>query len=121
MRISHGAREGIFAAMHALCQGGETVIADGNAHYTTLLAAELAGLKVELVPASEGPGYRVDPGGYQEAISRARGRGERVAMAVLTYPDGNYGNLVDPKAVSEICTDASLSRAVNGPDSVGRM
>ena len=121
VRISHGAREGIFAAMHALCQGGETVIADGNAHYTTLLAAELAGLKVELVPASEGPGYRVDPGGYQEAISRARGRGERVAMAVLTYPDGNYGNLVDPKAVSEICTDAGLPLAVNGAYSVGRM
>ncbi|HNR58698.1 MAG TPA: O-phospho-L-seryl-tRNA:Cys-tRNA synthase [Methanothrix sp.] len=121
VRITHGAREGIFAAMHSLCEPGETVVADGNAHYTTLLAAELAGLKVELVPAGEGPGYRIEPQGYQEAIERARGRGERVSMAVLTYPDGNYGNLVDPTAVSEISHDAGVPLTVNGAYSVGRM
>ncbi|MDF0592139.1 O-phospho-L-seryl-tRNA:Cys-tRNA synthase [Methanotrichaceae archaeon M04Ac] len=121
VRITHGAREGIFAAMHALCGAGETVVADGNAHYTTHLAAELAGLKVELVPAGEGPHYRVDPQGYQEAMERVMGRGERVGMAVLTYPDGNYGNLVEPKAVSEICHDEAVPLVVNGAYSVGRM
>jgi len=121
VRITHGAREGIFSAMHALCERGETVVADGNVHYTTLLAAELAGLKVELVPAGEKPLYRVDPGGYEEAIERARGRGERVGMAVLTYPDGNYGNLVDPKAVSKICRREGIPLTINGAYSVGRM
>lgn len=121
VRITHGAREGMFAAMHALCEKGDTVVADGNAHYTTLLAAELAGLKVELVAPGEKPGYRVDPQGYEEAIARVKGRGEKVGMAVLTYPDGNYGNLVDPKAVSEICHQKSVPLMLNGAYSVGRM
>jgi len=97
------------------------VVADGNAHYTTLLAAELAGLKVELVPPSEKPHYMVDPQGYDEAIERAKGRGERVGMAVLTYPDGNYGNLVDAKAVSDICHREEVPLMLNGAYSVGRM
>ena len=121
VRITHGAREGMFAAMHALCDRGETVVADGNAHYTTLLAAELAGLKVELVSASEKPAYRVDPQSYEGAIESARGRGEKVGMAVLTYPDGNYGNLVDAKAVSEICHREDVPLMLNGAYSVGRM
>lgn len=121
VRITHGAREGMFAAMHSLCKRGETVVADGNVHYTTLLAAELSGLKVELVPASEKPHYRVDPEGYGEAIERAKNRGEKVGMAVLTYPDGNYGNLVDSKAVSEICHREEIPLMLNGAYSVGRM
>ncbi|KQC12271.1 MAG: O-phospho-L-seryl-tRNA:Cys-tRNA synthase [Methanothrix sp.] len=121
VRITHGAREGMFAAMHSLCKRGSTVVADGNAHYTTLLAAELAGLKVELVSASEKPDYRVDPNGYEEAICRVRGRGEEVDMAVLTYPDGNYGNLVDARAVSEICHREEIPMMLNGAYSVGRM
>lgn len=121
VRITHGAREGMFAAMHALCERGETVVADGNAHYTTLLAAELAGLKVTLGSASEKPDYMVDPQSYEEAIERARGRGEKVGMAVLTYPDGNYGNLVDAKAVSEICHREEVPLMLNGAYSVGRM
>jgi len=121
VRITHGAREGMFAAMHALCERGETVVADGNAHYTTLLAAELAGLKVELVPASEKPDYKVDPKGYEGAIERAKGRGEKIGMAVLTYPDGNYGNLVDAKAVSDICHREEVPLMLNGAYSVGRM
>jgi Sep-tRNA:Cys-tRNA synthetase len=121
VRITHGAREGMFAAMHSLCERGSTVVADGNAHYTTLLAAELAGLKVELVSASEKPDYRVDPKGYEEAISKVRGRGGEVDMAVLTYPDGNYGNLVDARAVSEICHREEIPLMLNGAYSVGRM
>jgi len=121
VRITHGAREGMFAAMHSLCERGSTVVADGNAHYTTLLAAELAGLKVELVSASEKPDYRVDPKGYEEAICRVRGRGGEVDMAVLTYPDGNYGNLVDARAVSEICHREEIPLMLNGAYSVGRM
>lgn len=121
VRITHGAREGIFAAMHALCERGSYVVADGNAHYTTILAAELAGLKVEQTPVGGEPEYKVDPQGYKKTIEEVRSRGEKVDLAVLTYPDGNYGNLVDAKKVAQICHDLDVDLLLNGAYSVGRM
>ena len=51
-RTVHGAREGKFAVMHALCKPGDTIVIDGNAHYTTHVAAERAGLNMVEVPNS---------------------------------------------------------------------
>jgi Sep-tRNA:Cys-tRNA synthetase len=121
VRITHGAREGKFAAMHALCEKGDWAVMDGNAHYTTILAAERAGLKIEFVPSSGGPDYAIDPQGYQDAIERAYEHKGNVTMAVLTYPDGNYGNIVDAKAVAGICHDYGVPLMLNGAYSVGRM
>lgn len=121
VRVMHGAREGKFAAMHALCEKGDWVVIDGNAHYTTVLAAERAGLKIEYVPSSGEPGYAIPAEGYAEAIERAYERKGNVSMAVLTYPDGNYGNLADVKAVAEVCHDFGVPLLLNGAYSVGRM
>jgi len=121
VRVVHGAREGKFAAMHALCKRGSCVVADGNAHYTTLLAAELSGLKVERTPVSSEPEYKIDPEGYRVTIERAIDLGDEVDLAVLTYPDGNYGNLADAKKVSQICHDLDVPLMLNGAYSVGRM
>ncbi len=121
VRITHGAREGKFAAMHALCEKGDYAVVDGNAHYTTILAAERAGLKIEFVPSSGEPDYAIDPQGYQDAIERAYEHKGNVTMAVLTYPDGNYGNLVDARAVADVCHDYGVPLMLNGAYSVGRM
>lgn len=121
VRVMHGAREGKFAAMHALCEKGDWVVIDGNAHYTTVLAAERAGLKIEYVPSSGEPGYAIPADGYAEAIERAYEHKGNVSMAVLTYPDGNYGNLADVKAVAEVCHDFGVPLLLNGAYSVGRM
>ncbi len=120
-RITHGAREGKFAAMHALCEKGDWVIMDGNAHYTTVLAAERAGLKIEYVPSSGEPSYAIEAEGYAQAIERAYEKKGNVSMAVLTYPDGNYGNLSDAKAVADVCHDYGLPLLLNGAYAVGRM
>ena len=42
VRITHGAREGKFAAMHALCEKGDWVVMDGNAGSPQVLAARRA-------------------------------------------------------------------------------
>ena len=102
VRITHGAREGKFAAMHALCEKGDWVVMDGNAHYTTVLAAERAGLKIEYVPSSGEPEYAIRQEGYAQAIERAYEHKGNVSLAVLTYPDGNYGNLADARAVADM-------------------
>ena len=121
VRITHGAREGKFAAMHALCEKGDWVVMDGNAHYTTVLAAERAGLKIEYVPSSGEPSYAVRAEGYAEAIERAYEHKGNVSMAVLTFPDGNYGNLADARAVADACHDYGVPLLLNGAYAVGRM
>jgi Sep-tRNA:Cys-tRNA synthetase len=121
VRITHGAREGKFAAMHALSLKGDFVVMDGNAHYTTILAAERAGLKIEYVPSSGAPEYTIPADGYIEAIERAYEHKGNVSLAVLTYPDGNYGNLADVRAVADACHDYGVPLLLNGAYSVGRM
>ena len=121
VRITHGAREGKFAAMHALSEKGDFVVMDGNAHYTTILAAERAGLKIEYVPSSGAPEYAIRAEGYAEAIERAYEHKGNVSMAVLTYPDGNYGNLANARAVADACHDYGVPLLLNGAYSVGRM
>lgn len=121
VRITHGAREGKFAAMHALCEKGDCVIVDGNAHYTTILAAERANLNIEYAATSPEPDYSVAAGSYAAAIERAYEHKGNVGLAVLTYPDGNYGNLADAKGVAEVCHDYGVPLLLNGAYSVGRM
>ena len=121
VRVTHGAREGKYAAMHALCEKGDWVVMDGNAHYTTILAAERAGLNIEFVPSSGEPDYAVSAEGYSDAIMRAYERKGNVSMAVLTYPDGNYGNIADAKAVANVCHDNGIPLLLNGAYAVGRM
>ncbi|OPY51726.1 MAG: O-phospho-L-seryl-tRNA:Cys-tRNA synthase 1 [Methanosaeta sp. PtaU1.Bin112] len=121
VRVTHGAREGKFAAMHALCEKGDWVVMDGNAHYTSVLAAERAGLKIEYVPSSKEPDYAISAEGYIDAIERAYEQKGNVSMAVLTYPDGNYGNLPDAKAIADACHDYSVPLILNGAYAIGRM
>lgn len=121
VRITHGAREGKFAAMHALCEKGDTVIMDGNAHYTTVLAAERTGLKIEYAAPSKAPDYAVSVDSYVQAIERAYEQKGNVSMAVLTYPDGNYGNLPPAREIADACHDYNVPLLLNGAYSVGRM
>ena len=120
-RVTNGAREGIFAVMHALGAEGGCVVMDGNAHYTSLVSAERAGLDVSRVPVSDRPEYMVDPEGYGELLEDLFGCGDKVVLALLTYPDGNYGNIVDAKRVAAICKDYDVPLLLNCAYSVGRM
>ena len=53
-RLTFGAREGIFNVMYSITKPGETILVDGNRHYTTIIAAERAGL-ITPVPGGVGP------------------------------------------------------------------
>lgn len=119
-RLTNGAREAKFAVMHALGQKDGWVVLDSNAHYSTFVAAERAGLNVAEVPHSGHPGFKVDAEGYADAIEDARNKGE-VVLAVLTYPDGNYGNLPEANKVAKICQDYGVPLLLNCAYAVGRM
>ena len=76
-RTVHGAREGKFAVMHALCRPGDTVVMDGNAHYTSHLAGERNDLNIVEVPSSAEPEYRIDPIVYQEVLENLYDRAKK--------------------------------------------
>lgn len=114
--ITHGAREAKFMVMHALTKPGDSILVDANRHYTTVVAAERAGLNVIEVPNSGHPEFRVDVNDYAALIKQHAPR-----LILLTYPDGNYGNLPDARRLGEIAQEHNVPYIVNGAYAVGRM
>ena len=118
--LTLGAREGIFLVMHAIGKPGDTVIVDKNAHYSTYVAAERAGLEVKIVSNSGYPEYNIDVNGYRAAIEEAKKTG-KVSLLFMTWPDGNYGNLPDAKALVEISREYKIPLLLNAVYAIGRM
>ena len=114
--ITHGAREAKFMVMHSLAKPGDTVIVDGNRHYTTVVAAERVGLNIVAVPNSGHPEFAVDVNQYTALI-----RQHVPKLILLTYPDGNYGNLPDARRLGQIAQEYNIPYILNGAYAVGRM
>jgi len=114
--ITHGAREAKFTVMHSLAKAGDSILVDANRHYTTIVAAERVGLHVIDVPNSGYPEFRVDIDGYASLIKEKPPK-----LILLTYPDGNYGNLPDARRLGEIAQEYNVPYILNGAYAVGRM
>ncbi len=121
VRTVHGAREGKFAIMHALCKPGDYIVVDGNAHYTTHLAAERIGLNIIEVPNSDYPEYRIRSEKYREVLENAIDDKKDIKLALLTHVDGNYGNLTPETEIGKICQDAGVPIVLNCAYSMGRL
>lgn len=120
VRTINGAREGKFAVMHGICNPGETVVVDGNAHYTTHLAVERNNLNMIEVPVTEEPEFEVTIENYRATLENAVDS-ENVSLAVLTHVDGEYGNLVDAKKIAKVCHDNDVPLLLNCAYSMGRL
>ncbi len=114
--ITHGAREAKFIVMHSLAQPGDSIIVDGNRHYTTIVAAERVGLNVIEVSHSGYPEFRIDVNDYIPLIEKHNPK-----LILLTYPDGNYGNLPDATRLGKIAQEYGIPYVLNGAYAVGRM
>ncbi len=114
--LTYGARDGMFMIIHSLAKPGDTVLVDGNRHYSTAVAAERVG--VELIPVANSghPGYVIDVELYEPLI-----REHRPSLVILTYPDGRFGNLADAARLGEICAQHEVPYVINGAYAVGRM
>jgi len=120
--LTHGAREGKFMIMHAIAKPGDFIIIDENAHYTTYVAAERAKLRIKEVENSGYPEFKVNVDKYEEAIEEIkRGKENNIALLLLTWPDGNYGNLPDVKRLAEISKRHKIPLLVNAAYAIGRM
>ena len=120
-RITLGAREGKFMIIHALCKAGDWIVLDGNAHYSTHVAAQRCGLNIESVEKGEYPLYDIKCENYAVKFEQMIKEGRRPKLALLTYPDGNYGNLPDAKKTAKICAEYEIPLIINGAYAVGRM
>ncbi|MDH4269038.1 MAG: O-phospho-L-seryl-tRNA:Cys-tRNA synthase [Dehalococcoidia bacterium] len=114
--ITHGAREAKFMVMHSLAKPGDSILVDGNRHYTTVVAAERVGLNIMEVPNSGHPEFQIDVDEYTAVIKQHAPK-----LILLTYPDGNYGNLPDARRLGEIAHEYSIPYIINGAYAVGRM
>ncbi len=119
-RVTNGAREAKFAVIHSLAKKDAWVVLDGNAHYTSYIAAERCGLNVAEVPNTGYPDFRIEAERYAEVLEETKRKGE-VVLCILTYPDGNYGNLADVKKIAKICGEYDVPLLVNAAYAVGRM
>ena len=114
--ITHGAREAKFMVMHSLTKPGDSIIVDASKHYTTVVAAERAGLNIIEVPNSGQPEFIVDVNEYAPLI-----RQHAPKLILLTYPDGNYGNLPDARRLGAIAQEYNIPYVLNGAYAVGRL
>ncbi len=120
VRVTNGAREAKFAVMHSLAKKGGWIVMDSNAHYSSYVAAERAGLNVAMVPNTDYPDFKIIPEKFAETIEDTKRKGD-IVLALITYPDGNYGNLPEVKRIAKICSEYDVPLLVNGAYAVGRM
>lgn len=121
-RVVTRCREAKFIAFRMLSQEGDTVVLDSLAHYSSYIAAELAGLKVKEVPNSGPPEYRIDTAAYASKIEEVKAEtGKLPAAVLLTHVDYMYGNVADAKAVGKIANDFGVPFILNCAYSAGIM
>jgi Sep-tRNA:Cys-tRNA synthetase len=121
-RVMNGARESKFAVMHSLAkeaEGKNYVVMDVWAHYSSKVAAERAGLDII---STKKPEKQIEPEDFGEAIELGISqKGKKPLLTVLTYPDGNYGNLADVKKIAQISHEYDIPLLLNGAYAVGKM
>jgi Sep-tRNA:Cys-tRNA synthetase len=121
-RVTNGARESKFAVMHSIGKPGDWIVLDELAHYSSYVAAERAGLNIKVVPHAGSPEYYLNPEGYGRAIEEVtKESGKPPSLALITYPDGSYGNIPDAGKIASVCHEYDVPLLLNGAYSVGRM
>ncbi len=121
-RVTNGARESKDIVMHSMCNPGDTIVIDKNAHYTTYVAAQRNNLNIKEVLNGGYPEFKIDPEKYAVAIEEVKQTtGKLPSLTLLTYPDGSYGNKVKAKRVAEISHQYGIPFLLNGAYAIGRM
>lgn len=121
-RVVTRCREAKYIAFRMLGTPGDYIILDSTAHYSSYLAAELAGLRVKEVPNNGPPEYRLDLGAYASKIEEVkRETGKLPAALLLTHVDYLYGNVNDTAEVSKVARENGIPLILNCAYSAGVM
>jgi Sep-tRNA:Cys-tRNA synthetase len=122
VRFTPGARGAKLAVFRSLAEPGDTIILDSLAHYTSYIAAEVCGLKIEEVPHGGYPEFRIKTDEYASKIEEVKRKTGRLPSAVLlTHVDYRYGNLADAAQVGKIAKEHGVPYILNAAYSAGVM
>jgi len=121
-RVVTRCREAIFIVFRTLGRPGDYVVVDGLAHYSTYVAAELAGLKVKEVPHGGYPEFKLNLDAYADKMDEVkRETGKLPAAVLLTHVDPTHGNLNDAAAVGKTCREHGVPFLLNAAYTAGVM
>lgn len=121
-RVVTRCREAKYIAFRMLGSPGDYIILDSTAHYSSYLAAELAGLRVKEVPNNGPPEYRLELEAYASKIEEVkRETGKLPAALLLTHVDYLYGNVNDTTEVSKVARENGIPLILNCAYSAGVM
>ncbi|MEW6104434.1 MAG: O-phospho-L-seryl-tRNA:Cys-tRNA synthase [bacterium] len=121
-RVVTRCREAKWIAFSALAKPGDYVVLDSLAHYSSYVAAEVAGLRVKEVPHSGYPEFKLDLDSYKTKIEEVKNEtGKLPAVVLLTHTDYLYGNLNDPGIVAEISREYGIPFLLNAAYTAGIM
>jgi Sep-tRNA:Cys-tRNA synthetase len=126
-----GCRGAQFAVMKTLAdyvaengsrEYAKVIVTDPLCHYTTVIAAEMAGFELEEAVHRGYPEYRVEAKNFAERIERVKKeKGKLPALIVVTHADPYYGNLNPVKEVGEIAREYDIPYMVNAAYTAGVM
>ncbi len=89
------------------------VLVDSLCHYTSTVNIENVGLKLEEVPHSGYPNYEITAENYRKTLDELEKNKKKPALVLLTHVDPYYGNLVNPKEISDVVKEYDIPFMLN--------
>ena len=98
------------------------VLTDSLCHYTTVIAAELSGLRIEEAPNTGSPEYKVSAESFQRKIEEIKNRtGKLPCLIAVTHVDPYHGNLNPAEEIGKLAEEYGIPYMVNAAYTAGIM
>ncbi|RLI43163.1 O-phospho-L-seryl-tRNA:Cys-tRNA synthase, partial [Candidatus Bathyarchaeota archaeon] len=98
------------------------VLADSLCHYTTVIAAELSGLRIEEAPNTGSPEYKISAESFQRKIEEIKNRtGKLPCLIAVTHVDPYHGNLNPAEEIGKLAEEYGIPYMVNAAYTAGIM
>ncbi len=91
------------------------IVVDPNSHYSTNIAAEMAGLRVVEPPHTGYPEYKVTAEAFEDKIEEVG----RPALVAVTHADPYFGNIAPVEEIGKICEERDIPYMVNAAYTAG--
>ena len=96
------------------------VLTDSLCHYTTIIAAELSGLRIEEAPNTGSPEYKISAENFQRKIEDIKDRtGKYPCLIAVTHVEPYHGNLNPAEEIGKLAEEYEIPYMVNAAYTAG--